>query len=537
MQTVRGAGRSESGGKPARLMAMLQVPTPHLRGAGPTLDRTIALFLILFCLFAPHSITLAQGALGMALLVWIVKMSVTRTFLALASRLDVPLVALLLLTILSAVFSYEPRVSVGKLGSVSLALTYFLVSHQVRSLKLVKSLIILLIASCLVNVGYVFLAKIRGRGLQIVRICSASPLRAAGLAPGDVILEANETSVDSLEDLRQIAQAPPLGGAGPARCGAGQPRPSEVRGQQGLTLFVFRPEIYFRRTIPMASVSDRATLDSLGVDVKPWHQFRAAGFYGWNYFTYAEVLQLLGSLGFGMWLLWNKKFALLPMLLLLAVASIGVAILLTVTRAVWFAFGAALLAMSLRAASKRVALTLVVLGLLAAPVALKLLQQTRGIPLLQATEPSTSYRLTIWREGIALLLSRPRHLLVGVGMDSLKNRWRAWGLFQGGRLPLGHMHSTPIQIALERGLPALGCFLWWFAAFLALLWQLTGREARAPDHLLAGISLGIFGATIGFLLSSLVHYNFGDSEVVMIVYFLMGLAVVIQRHQDVKRKM
>jgi len=127
--------------------------------------------------------------------------------------------------------------------------------------------------------------------------------------------------------------------------------------------------------------------------------------------------------------------------------------------------------------------------------------------------------------------------LVGVGMDSLKNRWRAWGLFQGGRLPLGHMHSTPIQIALERGLPALGCFLWWFAAFLALLWQLTGREARAPDHLLAGISLGIFGATIGFLLSSLVHYNFGDSEVVMIVYFLMGLAVVIQRHQDVKRKM
>jgi hypothetical protein len=51
----------------------------------------------------------------------------------------------------------------------------------------------------------------------------------------------------------------------------------------------------------------------------------------------------------------------------------------------------------------------------------------------------------------------------------------------------------------------------------------------------ASISLGIFGATVGFLLSSLVHYNFGDSEVVMIVYFLMGLAVVMDRERNVMR--
>jgi hypothetical protein len=485
-------------------------PAPQL----PTLDRGINVFLLLFCLFAPHSITLAQTTLAIALALWIVKIGMTRTLNYQRSPLDVPIGAFVGLTVLSAVFSYEPSVSVSKLGSVALALTFFLVSQQVRSLKLVKVLVAVLITSCMVNVGYVFWEKIKGRGVQIVRIGATSPLAAAGLVPGDVILEANEKSVNSLEDLKQVAQA---------------------ADEQEITLFVFRPEIYFRRTLP-TEPARWATLDSLGVDVKSWHEFRAAGFYGWNYFTYAEVLQLLGSLGFGMWLLWKKKFSWPSVLLLLAVASIGVAILLTVTRAVWLAFGAALLAMSLRAASKRVALVLVVLGLLAAPVALKLLQQTRGIPLLRTTEPSTSYRLTIWREGIDLLLSRPRHWLVGIGMDSIKNRWRAWELFQGGRLPLGHMHSTPIQIALERGLPALGCFLWWFTTVLVLLWKLTGREVRAPDQLTAGISLGIFGATVGFLLSSLVHYNFGDSEVIMIIYFLMGLAVVIERRQNVKRE-
>jgi O-antigen ligase len=411
------------------------------------------------------------------------------------------------LTLLSAAFSYEPGISAGKLGSVSLALAFFLVSHQVRSLKLVKVLVFVLIGSCLINVGYVFVEKVKGRGLQIVRIEDASPLRAAELQPGDVILEANEKPVDSLEELR---------------------RAGLTAGSAGLTLFVFRPEIYFRRTLNVGP-SRWTAPDALGVAVEPWHAWRAAGFYGWNYFTYAEVLQLLGSLGFGIWLLWEKKLSPTGLLLLLAVASIGSAILLTVTRAVWLAFGAAVVAMSLRAASQRAAVVVMVLGLLAAPVAVRLLRQTRGISPWQSNEPSASYRLTIWREGIDLLLKSPRHLLVGIGMDSIKNRWREWGLFQGGRLPVGHMHSTPIQIALERGAPALGCFLWWFAVFLLLLWKLTSREGKSQDRLLAGISLGVFGATVGFLLSSLVHYNFGDSEVVMIVYFLMGLTIVIHR--------
>ena len=40
-----------------------------------------------------------------------------------------------------------------------------------------------------------------------------------------------------------------------------------------------------------------------------------------------------------------------------------------------------------------------------------------------------------------------------------------------------------------------------------------------------GILLGILGALTGFLMSSLVNYNYGDAEVAMMFWFLMGIAV------------
>lgn len=471
----------------------------------PRLDAGILLLLVIFCLFAPHSIAVTQGAFYTALLLWLVKIVLPRKRSYTPSVLDLPLLVFVILTGLSAVFSYEPAVSFKKLGSVSLCLIFFLVAQQVRMVRLAKALVIVMLASCLINVAYVFWEKVHGRGLEITRMGPQSPLAAAGLATGDVILDVDGRSVNSLPELLQLA------------------RQSK---DQVVTLFIFRPEIYFRRTL---TVGDWKEVRALGVEVVPWHQFRAAGFYGWNYFTYAEVLQLLASIAVGLLLQVRDQRSWIWGLLALVVASMGVAIILTVTRAVWIAFAGAILVMALRVMNKRAVPIILVVGLAAAPVALKVLQETRGAPLLSSHEPSTAYRLTIWKEGINLLLSRPKHLALGIGMDSLKYRWREWGLFQGGQLPVGHMHSTPLQIALERGIPALICFVWWFGAYVLLLWRLTGERMSSLDWVSRGICLGIFGGTIGFLASSLVHYNFGDSEVIMIVYFLMGISAVMER--------
>lgn len=477
----------------------------------PRLDIGMLLLLVIFCLFAPHSIAVTQGAFYSALLLWLIKIIWTRRAAYTPTVLDLPLLAFVALTALSAVFSYERIVSFGKLGSVSLALIFFLVAQQVRPVRWAKALVIVMLVSCLVNVGYVFWQKVRGRGLELVQIKPDSPLMAAGLAPGDVILDVNGCSIRSLPEFLRLARQSDRG---------------------AVRLFIYRPEIYFPRTL---AGGDWNEIQALGVEARPWRQFRAAGFYGWHYVTYAEVLQLLASLAFGLLLQVRKRRSWALISLVSVVVAMGAAIVLTVTRAVWIAWAGALLVMSLRVMNKRAVLIIVAVGVVAAPVALKILQQTRGQPLLSAHEPSTAYRLTVWREGLSLLVNRPKHLVLGIGMDSLKHQWREWGLFQGGRLPVGHMHSTPLQIALERGIPALICFGWWFGSYLLLLWRLTGPRASPMDWVTRGIGLGIFGGTIGFLISSLVHYNFGDSEVIMIVYFLMGISVVVEREtRDLK---
>jgi hypothetical protein len=44
-----------------------------------------------------------------------------------------------------------------------------------------------------------------------------------------------------------------------------------------------------------------------------------------------------------------------------------------------------------------------------------------------------------------------------------------------------------------------------------------------------GILLGALGGLAGFFSSGLVHYNWGDSEVVVVFYLIMGLSLFINR--------
>ena len=58
-----------------------------------------------------------------------------------------------------------------------------------------------------------------------------------------------------------------------------------------------------------------------------------------------------------------------------------------------------------------------------------------------------------------------------------------------------------------------------------MLWRgLRQTNLEWPER---GLLLGCLGGTIGFLFSGLVHYNWGDSEVVMIFYLLMGLSIAV----------
>lgn len=72
-------------------------------------------------------------------------------------------------------------------------------------------------------------------------------------------------------------------------------------------------------------------------------------------------------------------------------------------------------------------------------------------------------------------------------------------------------------------MPALGCLVWFFVA----VWRDLVRRyrlARARQDLwAAGLGAGVLAATVGFGLSALTNYNFGDSETLMLWLLLLGV--------------
>jgi O-antigen ligase len=154
------------------------------------------------------------------------------------------------------------------------------------------------------------------------------------------------------------------------------------------------------------------------------------------------------------------------------------------------------------------------------------IERTRGPILFDPQEGSTTYRLEVWREALGLIKDNP---LLGIGKGSEAKLKEKLGLYDDGRLPPGHFHSTPIQIATWWGLPALAFYFSVMAIFIAEAWKLS-RRLKAENRLEAwGISIGVLGALVAFNVSSLVHFNFGDGEVVMMFWLLTGLLFAVRR--------
>jgi hypothetical protein len=116
------------------------------------------------------------------------------------------------------------------------------------------------------------------------------------------------------------------------------------------------------------------------------------------------------------------------------------------------------------------------------------------------------------------------HPIFGHGMDAMHVHWNEWG-FPG--TDMLHLHSTPLQLAFDRGLPMLCLWLWMMIAFWLQLSRSSWAATDLSDTSSYGILLGSLGALTGFLASSLVNYNYGDSEVAMMFWWLMGISMAI----------
>jgi O-antigen ligase len=233
------------------------------------------------------------------------------------------------------------------------------------------------------------------------------------------------------------------------------------------------------------------------------HPTRVSGPFS-IYMTFGGVL-LLGTLFFLAYLSnvpWREAWWMVPA----SVVSL-VALGLTYSRNAWLGLGAGVLALVLTARqAARILLVLAVLGGLAAAVTPSTVL-VRARSMLDLQDSTARDRLAMWRSGLSMIADYP---VLGVGPST------------------GHLHNAAIQIAAERGLPALFVWIWLWVRFFrearGVLARLPASAARARGLVCASLA----GVT-GFLVAGLFEHNFGDAEVVMLVYALMALPFIVAR--------
>ncbi len=200
------------------------------------------------------------------------------------------------------------------------------------------------------------------------------------------------------------------------------------------------------------------------------------------------------------------------------------ALALTYVRGAWlgFVFGAA---GSLLASRRRV---VALLGL-AAVISLMVvalpgvLSRARSIG--STTDATAADRLAMAEAGLRMARERP---ILGLGVGQVKRVYPDYAAPTALLRDSGHLHNTPLQILVERG--ALGLLAWLliYVEFLlraGLIAARLPREAVEPRALV----LGSMFAVVAFLFAGLFEYNFGDSEVLLVVSSLMAVPFVIDR--------
>ncbi|MFQ3591264.1 MAG: O-antigen ligase family protein [Chloracidobacterium sp.] len=471
-----------------------------------TLHLTSDGLLLLFAVAAPHSIAGAQGsALGLALL-WLATYCLPKTdprALQYGSGSHgaewwLPLGVFFTLCCASALTSYEVWASLDGLRSLAFLATCGVVAHWVTSRGQAWRLACLLLLSAQVGLLYTAYQFARGVGVRLVELTPDSPLHPY-FQPGDVVLRVDGQLVRTPEDI------------------ARQVRRDQLRPDVPVLVTGRRVEL------PLTARLDRLALQrrlessgvaGLGIQASaPARDFRASGFFS-HYVTYAEVLQILISLAVGMawrtagrWRWWLVGMAGLLALALWLTLSRGPTggLIVSVGVVLYLLWREGTLG------TQRVVVGVVIAGILVSS-ALAYAYAIRRMAVVDAREGSLFWRLVVWQEGVELVA---RHPWFGIGRHSDKLHAAEWGLYAAGDLPPGHFHNTYLQVAVWYGLPALAAYIWLLLTYFSQLIQ------RVRD----GIALGALGALAGFAASGIAHFNLGDGEVAMMLWFVLGLAL------------
>lgn len=240
------------------------------------------------------------------------------------------------------------------------------------------------------------------------------------------------------------------------------------------------------------------------------------------YMTFGGVL-LLGALFFVAYLAhvsWRGVWWMVP-----AGAVTVAALAFTYSRNAWLGLVAGTLGLVVTARrASRVALLLVGAAVLVAAVSAgAVMERVRSMA--NPQDVTMRDRVAMWRSGLAMVADHP---VLGVGPGQVRAWYPHYRRPEAVRPSTGHLHNSPIQIAAERGLPALAVWIWLWVVFFREGGRILARLGRDRPRERALVCASLWGVS-GFLVAGLFEHNFGDGEVVMLVYALMAIPWIVAR--------
>jgi O-antigen ligase len=90
---------------------------------------------------------------------------------------------------------------------------------------------------------------------------------------------------------------------------------------------------------------------------------------------------------------------------------------------------------------------------------------------------------------------------------------------------LNHLHNNLLQLALEIGWLGALAWLGWVTHVLVVALR-AWRDLPRDQVVERATLIGALGGWIALLINGMVEFNFGDSEVYMLMNLLMGLILV-----------
>jgi O-antigen ligase len=206
----------------------------------------------------------------------------------------------------------------------------------------------------------------------------------------------------------------------------------------------------------------------------------------------------------------------------LVMPALAVVLALTLGRGPWVGWFCGMAVLLMMRDFRMTAVLPVIAALFFATAAPQVVQRFYSI--FDRHNPSNADRIMMMHAGGKIIRDHP---LTGVGPNMIERIYPDYRDADAIMKTPPHLHNVALQIAAERGLPALGLWAWFIATVSLGAWSLF--RSAPKEGSMRFLSAAALASVVSMLGAGMFEHNFGDSEFLMLFLVLITLPFAVAR--------